>query len=119
MSHAAVRARTGRDRTNLYQEITDKIIAELEAGRLPWVQPWLLGGPGAAGYAKNAATPRRYSGINVLVLWGAVVQHGFPGQNCPTFRLRGLANAATEWALITLAYNCRRVARLTATMQPA
>jgi transposase len=36
-----------------------------------------------------------------------------------TFRLRGLANAATEWALITLAYNCRRVARLAATMQPA
>ena len=28
------------DRTNLYAEITDKIIAELEAGRVPWVQPW-------------------------------------------------------------------------------
>lgn len=28
------------DRTNLYSEITDKIIAELEAGRVPWVQPW-------------------------------------------------------------------------------
>ena len=25
------------------------------------------------------------------------------------FRLRGLANAATEWSLITLAYNCRRI----------
>jgi hypothetical protein len=57
MSHAAVRARTGRDRTNLYQEITDKIIAELEAGRLPWVQPWLLGGPGAAGYAEKRRDP--------------------------------------------------------------
>jgi antirestriction protein ArdC len=34
------RARAGRDRTSLYQEITDKIIAELEAGRVPWVQPW-------------------------------------------------------------------------------
>lgn len=29
-----------RDRTNLYSEITDKIIAELEAGHVPWVQPW-------------------------------------------------------------------------------
>ena len=28
------------DRTNLYAEITDRIIAELEAGRVPWVQPW-------------------------------------------------------------------------------
>ena len=29
-----------RDRASLYDEITDKIIAELEAGRVPWVQPW-------------------------------------------------------------------------------
>lgn len=28
------------------------------------------------------------------------------------FRLRGLANAATEWTLIALAYNCRRISRL-------
>ena len=35
---------------------------------------------------KNAATQRRYSGINVLILWGAVVQHGFPGRSWLTFR---------------------------------
>jgi antirestriction protein ArdC len=40
MSRHAARARTGQDRTGLYQEITDKIIAVLEAGRVPWVQPW-------------------------------------------------------------------------------
>jgi hypothetical protein len=28
------------------------------------------------------------------------------------FRLRGLRNVATEWALTALAYNCRRIARL-------
>ena len=33
-------ARAGQDRASLYTEITDKIIAELEAGRVPWVQPW-------------------------------------------------------------------------------
>ena len=32
MSRHNARARTGQDRTGLYQEITDKIIAELEAG---------------------------------------------------------------------------------------
>ena len=26
-------------RSNLYDDITNKIIAELEQGRLPWVQP--------------------------------------------------------------------------------
>jgi antirestriction protein ArdC len=62
MSRSAARARAGRDRTSLYQEITDKIIAELEAGRVPWVQPW---GTAAAkaplDMPKNAATQRRYS----------------------------------------------------------
>ncbi|RUY07743.1 ArdC-like ssDNA-binding domain-containing protein, partial [Mesorhizobium sp. M7A.F.Ca.CA.004.04.1.1] len=33
-------ARSGNDRPGLYTAITDKIIAELEAGRIPWVQPW-------------------------------------------------------------------------------
>jgi len=87
MSHAAVRARPGQNRTSLYQEITDKIIAELEAGRLPWVQPWGTSAVQAPlAMPKNAATQRRYSGINVLILWGAVVQHGFPGQSWLTFR---------------------------------
>jgi antirestriction protein ArdC len=38
MSTHAVRVRSGQDRTSLNQEITDKIIAELEAGRAPWAQ---------------------------------------------------------------------------------
>lgn len=33
MSKHAVRHRAGEDRANLYDEITDKIIAELEVGR--------------------------------------------------------------------------------------
>lgn len=28
------------------------------------------------------------------------------------FRLRGLLNAATEWSLVALAYNCRRINRM-------
>ena len=35
---------------------------------------------------KNAATGRRYSGINVLILWGAVIASGYPGQSWLTFR---------------------------------
>jgi antirestriction protein ArdC len=87
MSHSAARARPGHDRTSLYQEITDKIIAELEDGRLPWVQPWGTSGTKASlAMPRNAATDRSYSGINVLILWGAVVQHGFTGQSWLTFR---------------------------------
>jgi hypothetical protein len=32
--------RDAPDRASLYDDITNKIIAELEDGRLPWVQPW-------------------------------------------------------------------------------
>lgn len=77
----------GGARSNLYDDITNKIIAELEQGRLPWVQPW-----GASpdtpplGLPRNASTGRSYSGINILILWGAVIQHGFPGQSWLTFR---------------------------------
>jgi antirestriction protein ArdC len=82
LSHSAVRARPGQDRVSLYEEITNKIIAELEAGRLPWVQPWGSSGVSAPlAMPKNVATGRGYSRINVLILWGAVVQHGFPTQS--------------------------------------
>ena len=85
MEHRA--ARKSGPRTNLYDNITDKIIAELEDGRLPWVQPW---GTAAAqaplAMPRNAATSRQYSGINVLILWGAVIQQGYPTQHWLTFR---------------------------------
>jgi antirestriction protein ArdC len=77
MSRHHARARAGEGRASLYDEITDKIIAELEAGRLPWgtavaTAPLAL--------PKNAATSRRYSGINIPILWGAVIAHGFAQQ---------------------------------------
>jgi len=70
---------------NLYQEVTDRIIAELEAGRLPWVQPW-GGARTGPGLPANAVTGRRYSGINILILWGEVIAQGYQAQNWLTFR---------------------------------
>ncbi len=77
-------------RANLYDEVTSRIIAELEEGRFPWVQPWgRADGEGcsaAPGLPRNAYTRRSYSGINVLILWGAVIEHGWPSQGWLTFR---------------------------------
>ncbi|MCF6127595.1 DUF1738 domain-containing protein [Mesorhizobium sp. M7A.F.Ca.CA.001.09.2.1] len=75
----------GRTGASLYQEITDRIIAELERGTVPWVKPWGRARTGL-GLPRNAATQRRYSGINILILWGAVIERGFPSQNWLTFR---------------------------------
>jgi antirestriction protein ArdC len=81
------RSTTAPERANLYDEITAKIITELEAGRLPWVQPWGSSSVSAPlAMPKNAATGRHYSGINVLILWGAVVARGFSCQSWLTFR---------------------------------
>ena len=81
------KARNGASWTNLYDDITKKIIAELEAGCVPWVRPW---GTAAAkaplAMPENAATRRRYSGINVLILWGSAIEQGFSGQSWLTFR---------------------------------
>ena len=74
-------------RETVYQEVTDRIIADLEQGRVPWVQPW--GTPGAKaglGLPRNAHTAKTYSGINILILWGAVIAESYPTQNWLTFR---------------------------------
>lgn len=71
---------------NLYEEVTARIVAQLEAGRFPWVQPWTGSGAPALGLPRNGATGRRYSGINILLLWDAAVENGFATQNWLTYR---------------------------------
>src|SRR5438132_1177386 len=87
MSGHAARVRADNDRASLYTEITDKIIAELESGRIPWVQPWGTAAIKAPlAIPRNAATGRGYGGINVLILWSAACRSGFSGQCWLTFR---------------------------------
>ena len=50
--------------SNIYQEITDSIIAELEKGATPWVKPWNA----PQGADKNIVSQKPYRGINRLIL---------------------------------------------------
>jgi antirestriction protein ArdC len=71
----------------LYRDVTDRIIAELEAGIVPWVQPW--GGSGVdapLAMPRNARTGKTYSGINILLLWDAVIKGGYGAQVWLTFK---------------------------------
>ncbi|NNU17071.1 DUF1738 domain-containing protein [Parvularcula sp. ZS-1/3] len=80
-------ARAAKPSRDLYQEITDKIVAGLEAGTVPWVQPWgKVDGAQACGLPQNGATGRAYSGINILLLWGAAFERGFGTGSWLTFR---------------------------------
>lgn len=54
-------------RRDHYQEVTDRIVAALEAGTPPWRRPWQTG-TAAPGGPVNAATRHRYRGINTLIL---------------------------------------------------
>ncbi len=72
----------------LYEEITSSIIAELEAGQVPWVQPWNSDKSDLAQYAlpRNAISKNAYSGINVIVLWNRLKKRGFTSPIWLTYR---------------------------------
>lgn len=75
----------GAARASLYDEVTAKIIAQLEAGCFPWAQPW-NSAAAVPGLPRNAVSGRPYSGVNVLILWGAVIEGRYPSQDWLTFR---------------------------------
>jgi antirestriction protein ArdC len=70
---------------SIYEQVTARIISELEQGTVPWVQPWAAGSAGFA-LPRNAATGRGYSGINILLLWDAISTCGFASSHWLTFR---------------------------------
>ena len=46
-------------RRDLYAEVTDRIAAELEQGRIPWAQPWGVSGGTVAGETPLGLPVRR------------------------------------------------------------
>jgi len=83
---------------NVYEMVTAKIVAELEQGTAPWVKPWK--GSGIADLPYNAATGRRYNGVNVLLLWGTTLENGrLCSANIPSRSAsrRLLAHDRTQW----------------------
>lgn len=52
---------------DLYTEVSERILAELERGALPWIKPWSA--TAGLNVPQNAVTNRPYSGCNVILLW--------------------------------------------------
>ena len=40
--------KTSKAKSDVYQEVTDRIIAVMEKGELPWLKPWKKSGKGDA-----------------------------------------------------------------------
>jgi antirestriction protein ArdC len=75
-----------KPRVDIYARITEKIVADLEKGVRPWMQPW---------HSSNAAgrvtRPLRhnglpYSGMNVLLLWSEAMACGYASAMWMTFK---------------------------------
>jgi antirestriction protein ArdC len=52
-----------QNKIDIYQMVTDKIVAILEAGTIPWRKPWTGGG-----LPQNLITRKPYRGVNVFLL---------------------------------------------------
>ena len=79
---AKTRKPTSAARVDVYEEVTNQIVALLEAGTRPWSPRWASG---------VASLPLRhegtaYRGINVLLLWSAAMARGYSSPYWMTYR---------------------------------
>lgn len=74
-----------KTRTDIYQTVTDSIIAALEAGVKPWSCPWLRVS-GMSGLPSNYATGTAYSGMNIMLLWCSASKQGFSDSRWMTYK---------------------------------
>lgn len=73
-------------RTDVYERVTNQIIAALEQGVRPWTKPW-----NAEHAAGRITRPLRangvpYRGINVLMLWSESIDKGYAAPIWMTFK---------------------------------
>ena len=68
-------------KTDLYQEVTDRIIEALEKGDLPWIKPWTTSGP-----PTRQDTGQAYKGVNVFLLGMSRDYNGWDSNEWYTFK---------------------------------
>jgi antirestriction protein ArdC len=71
---------------DLYQQVTNAIVAELEKGVAPWVRPWKTLDARFGGGPFNGYTARGYRGVNVWLLLIAAAKKGFQDPRWFTYR---------------------------------
>lgn len=69
--------------TDIYETITNKIVAQIEAGAGEWRMPWHGEGLKAP---RNPLSGTRYRGINVPLLWAAGEEKGYSSSLWATYK---------------------------------
>ena len=65
------------ERADLYTRITNRIMAELEAGTRPWLKPWNAEYPAGRITRPLRHNGMAYHGINVITLWLTAAARGY------------------------------------------
>ena len=70
---------------DLYQTVTDKIVAAIESGAddEKWTMPWT---GFHAGLPYNATTKATYRGVNVIMLWAEATAEGYPTNEWASYK---------------------------------
>lgn len=75
-SKSKAKKRVGKAPKDMYQLVTDRVIAALEQGVKPWICSWERSNQSTM-LPMNLKTGARYTGINVLLLWSSAAERGF------------------------------------------
>lgn len=68
-------------KSDIYQEVTDKVIELMEAHGSNWCKPWSASGL-SSGLPYSVTTKAAYSGINIILLWAS----GYTSSEWGTFK---------------------------------
>lgn len=76
---------TSYTRKDVYEQVTNVIIEQLEKGVIPWQQCW-KGDNSILGLPKNVVSGKNYQGINIVLLWCASLKHEYKSAEWATFK---------------------------------
>ena len=82
MARNTGKTRSAAPRIDIYEEVTNEIIALLEAGTRPWSPRWASGAASLPLRHEGTA----YRGINILLLWAAAMSRGYSNPYWMTYR---------------------------------
>ncbi len=71
---------------DVYQRVTDRILADLQKGVTPWIKPWNAGNTEGRIMRPLRHNGERYKGINVLLLYSSAMEQGFTQPKWMTYR---------------------------------
>jgi antirestriction protein ArdC len=71
---------------DLAEQVTARIIKEMENGVMPWRKPWHARATSDSPLPANAISRHAYRGINVWLLWSEQIDHGYESPLWLTFK---------------------------------